>query len=117
MCVSAGCYPENNVMCLGFTEKLKWNWSICEILLSTFKSPFGLILKQTHDYTTEGSSTLPPSTTTHPPCVIRLVARPSGDQHWTLTEAACQLNKQQFIGRGLNTLESLETISRASYWW
>lgn len=82
-----------------------------------FKGPFWLISKQTHGYLTEGSSTLPPSTTiTHPPSVIRLGVRPSGEQHWTLREAARQLNKQQFIGRGMNTLPSLEAISRAFYW-
>lgn len=88
-----------------------------EILLSTFQKPIWLIPKQTHDYLTEGSSTLPPSTTiTHPPSEIRLVVRSSGEQHWTLREAARQLNKQQFIGRGMNTLPSLEAISGAPYW-
>ena len=57
-----------------------------------------------------------PTTTAHPPPVIGLVLKPSGDQRRTLREAACQLNKQQFIGRGLNTLPCLEAISRGSYW-
>lgn len=84
------------------------------IAVHLLKAHFDMILKQTHDYLTEGSSTLSQSTTmTHPPPVIR----PSREQHWTLREAACQLNKEQFTGQGMNMLPSLEAISGASYWY